>query len=526
MLKVSRIKVKGAKDDFRPLYFSALALPIIYLFFTITRETISKLNSDTASFVVLAHQMLEQKTFFPTTFYYANGDILLSSNLTAALALFLGASDYQAIIIANLVNSSIFFLAVAFFASTLKAKKSVTILSFWVIGLGLSSKMIFFLFLQGSYLLVVVSTLVGISIYLRMTRTNSWQSKNLFFLFASQALLTMQNPFRVFVYFYVPLIVCEIYRSNTMNLSSAAQLFKKSYRKMLAVFACGALPPLVLHFYLVHYVVKTTKGIVDAYSIEPQFLGDNLQNLFVNFVIFFGGHPESISSLFSIGLMNSFIRLISLLFILYAFSFFRKTQDSEIKISLIFSAVSFAITLYLLSFTSLNNNVDSIRYFLPSFVVLLLISVKIFFSYFADFSLDIKLVSVVIVILFFLSQIVLDLKQEETRNTSFETFKNEFLMQENLTVYASFWNANLLSIDSNSTMRATPVVFNEESCIREYLWLAEPNLNFARENFWLLATKQESVFFKSSDSCSDYRSTVTFVVERAGYALFLIKRNN
>lgn len=470
----------------------------------------SHFHSDSAAVIAYAREEVLTGNFFPSGWYHASDILIFFFNLVAAPLSFMIKNSLLLRSLSVLIFAAVTVAALYVFHRKV-LKDNAWIVSISIVFSGISIAYLEFMLVQAAYLPAFLLTIIALSLYLTAVDedyciTNKW----IFILFLFLAIFLGLSGMRYIQTITLPLFCTIATLYLLKHLSSGFEEVKKTLRRpFFLLLALGIAIVLgICGFYLIKQTINYVSGMSSPqhlYLTSGNDLEQNFSNL-CNGLLLLIGFVEG-SPLFSIAGIKSMFRLCVGLLILiiipvFIIKNFRK-QSYKFRFFFLFTIWNIAMTLYLLLFTpTLWYDIQSIRYFLISFVLLIVIEASFLCEHFKQMSFLVKAGSLIMLSVW----IVFNCHDMNLYNRNAQAIVSQkreitsFLEEHDLHYgYATYWNAAENTARSNFSVQINSINYGPAS-LSPHRWLSserwyQPN-NYEGKTF-LLFTNEELEFIDS-----------------------------
>lgn len=483
-------------------------------------------NSDAAIANILAQEIITQGSYYPSSWWYVNGDIwtVFKHTLAVPLTLF-GFSAYNVHTIVV-----IGFFAFSLFMTFLYLKKigtdTVGILIAFIGVSALYSPMYAREVLGESAYIWYYTALIAYLYFFYILSQEEMKTKKVwiagFFIVVLTIIFVAENPSRFAIYFIASLFVPLFLFYQYINIK---------YKKIAVYFTLGILLGIAYRYSILTHI-QMQIGVGKTFLISYEELPTHIWRSFIGLANFYGadwGERTTFTSL------NGAAYILKSL--LYPIAFFapvfyaiknRNALNSFEIYTVSVGYIAFLIVFGIYCITSLHFNGlyaarENIRYIIP-FVLIISISNGIMWKFFSQ---KIKLL---LLFSIFLSYISLSVTLQ--REISQETVKNReevirTLLENNLTKgYAPYWHSHIFTVLSDNKIEVRPIE-DDNNKRQAGEWLTSSSWydkSYIDKNSFILLPKEKVEEFEKASK--EYNLTETINrIELKSHNIYVYDKN-
>lgn len=482
-------------------------------------------NSDAAIANILAQEIISQKSYYPQSWWYVNGDIWTFYKHTLAITFTsLGFSAYN---VHTLVVLSFFTFTLFLTYKYLKQIGTDTkgiLVAFVGISTLYSPMYAREVFGENAYIWYYTA-IIG---YLYSFYILSYESdkKKIFFAIFTILLLSIifvaENPSRFIIYFIASLAAPIFFFYERININ---------YKKVAIYFTIGLFLGL-LYRYLIKLHINMQIGAEATFLIPFEDLPMHMYRSLVGLLNFYGVSWETKTTLISYKGIVYVLKLLMLPVIFFAPIIYALKNINALssfqRYTITLGYISFFIIFGIYSTTSLHYGgiyaaKENIRYIIP-FVLVISIANGIVWKF---YSARVKFILIFSILLSYFS-ISLTLRKD----ISDEVIKNrqeviDILIENNLSRgYAPYWHSHIFTVLSDNKVEVRPL--EDSNYKREAgVWLSSTtwyNKEYLDKNAFILMPKEKIVpFEKASDEQNLTKAIKT--IELSNYKIYIFDQN-
>jgi hypothetical protein len=436
-------------------------------------------NSDAYVGDALAKSIIENQSFMPKEFAYANGDFLVYYHHTFLIFIrFFSTNTQFAHGLASLFLATIFLFAIFVFVRQLNASfnRSFYILAF--VSTGISLPIADWFFTQAGYATLCSLILFFFANFLKFyfnpgfIHSKKLRVSDLLSMCLPLGMILLTNPLRFIMIFLFPFLfaIPFIGASPQESVDNFLRLLKSSYKAITFIFI-----PFIALRLLFETQATSKSGITGSGFRTLDGFNEGLKNTFLGFFQLLGLFPEANIPLVSSSGLIAIIRFCSLILLLVLL---RKLINSEIlpqKVRFLwkFSISGFLIQIFFLAVTNISIDVNSGRYLLiHTFIILLVILASTDYTFMIN-TIFTKILSFVLLFAFAFSSALMSISVDQSDFVSrlklIENLKQIGITQVN----ATYWHSAKNQFISNDEITFNTVYLDPNICYQEYWWVNE-----------------------------------------------------
>lgn len=483
-------------------------------------------NSDAAITNILAQEMISQKSYYPNTWWYVNGDIwTFYKHTLAAIFILAGFSAYTVHTAVVLV----FFIFSLFLTYKYLKKIAIDTKGILVALVGIStlySPMYAREVLGESAYIWYYSAIILYLYSFYVLTYESYDKRKAFFatlliLFLS-IMFVAENPSRFAIYFMAPLF------SPLFLLYPSIEL---KYKKIALYFMIGLVLGIIYRYFISTHI-QMQAGVEKAFIIPFEELPVHIWRSFGGLINFYGALWEDKTHFPSFLGVIFIFKLLLLPIAFFAPIFYTVKNKNALNFFQIYTIVlgyiAFFIIFGIYSFTSLHINglyaaKENIRYIIP-FVLIISIANGIAWKFYSQ---RIKILLLFSVILSYLS-IFHTLHQEEANKIIKDREEViQALIKNNATKgYAPYWHSHIFTVLSDNKVEVRPL--EDQNYEREAgTWLSSStwyDKNYTDKNSFILMPKDKIEPFEKATSEQNL-TKASKTLELDSYKIYIFDQN-
>ena len=481
------------------------------------------MNSDTAATFILAKEMHLRNSISPREYFYANGDYPLGVNsIFYILAKFIEPT-LELMRISNVIMGSILIYSLYFCVKRVTSNRQISLISCGLFATGFSPSINFFLFGQGSYASYIACLLFFFgSTFFTLDSNGKTSLLQNSLAWIPLGVLYFQNPIRALAWAFIPFILLTLYHFYTSN--NETRLNTWAYLELFRNYLITGL--IIITFFVIlrlHFDSnnKYSTGIGDSDYTPAGSRFEGLGNLYNSTLYTLGISANQNTNLFGLESFVSFARIMFITIFLGFIWITKSNLEVSNKSIILAGLVTFSISAYLLANTEYFANIESGRYLIPGFLVILVGLMGAIRINDSSNQLN-KLLLFSLLILISLNT----LQNFKTLN-GVKNPHQELLLKkpfpENSQVLATFWNSNVLEVLSNDEIRAISVMFDSDECLVPYYWgTTISHFENINSEVYVLLDSFEFNEIKANSSCNSIFRNSNFKIEYEPYIIIKI----
>lgn len=487
---------------------------IIYFNFTTYKVFF---HSDAAVKNLLAEEIVRTGSLFPKDWTYVHDDIfVIFGHLFIIPWLFFVKNGFWLHAVSGIISATLFLGGLWWLTGILKFSKLFRLFTLCLFSSGISPFLaIENLYGQVSYGVVGYLIFFQLATLLRVieiypdTKSRSYLLNISIFCLIS-FLVYLSNPARAFLTYTFPIVSgigLVLFSGGQINSDKVRREFKAAWVSFAAVIASVTLGWLCHHWLLNKLTSIASGGKGKFLPLEE--LGNNLGVIMKSLLLLVGANPVPGASAVSFAGVDHFSRFILLIAVLSIPLVFLKkrhvtTNGIELRFLAGFFLASFIPVTYLMIFTNLLDGIEGSRYLVPAFIVGLLFMVGYIENSVKNNGYQYQ--SVVLLIALMLtafSGYTNFVKPLVTKNKNGELVIQEptnpqirllaYLQSRGLHYgYASYWNANAITILSGADVIIRPVWLDQK--------MPRPRYHLSSKNWYTQAAHSGTTFLVVSSA--------------------------
>jgi len=509
------------------IFFSAIFIAniflIIYYQSFIYRAFFS---SDAAIANILAQEIINQGSYYPSSWWYVNGDIWTIFKHTLAIPLNLlgfGAYDVHTIVVIS-------FFAFSLFVTYIYLKKIGTdikgiLVAFVGISTLYSPMYAREVFGEGAYIWYYTALISYLYFFYILSQEEEKEKKIWiagFFIIILTIGLFAENPSRFAIYFIAALFVPLFLLYQYINIK---------YKKIALYFALGILLGVAYRYYILTYI-QMQIGVEKTFLISYDELPTHIWRSFIGLANFYGadwGEKTAFASFSGVVYMLKSLLFPIAFFAPLFYAIKNKNYLNPFEIYTIgIGYIAFFIVFGIYCITSLHFNglyaaKENIRYIIP-FVLIISITNGIVWKFFSQ---RVKLLLIFSILLSYIS-----ISNTLQRDLSEEVVKNreeviQTLVENGLTKgYAPYWHSHVFTILSDNKIEIRPLE-DEDNKRKAGKWLTSSNWydkKYTDKDSFILISKEKIAEFEKASK--EYNLTeVIKTIELRNYKIYVYNQN-
>lgn len=482
-------------------------------------------NSDAAITNILAQEIISQKAYYPSSWWYVNGDIWTFYKHTLAILFnLLGFEQYT---IHSLVVL-LFFIFTLFLIYSYLRKIGTNSEGILVALVGMStlySPMYAKEVLgESAYIWYFSATIGYLYAFYVLTYTDTKKTNLLagLLIIALNIAFVAENPSRFAIYFIASL---------SIPLFLFYEHIEFKYKKISIFFIVGVLLGVIYRFNILSHI-KMELGAENTFLIPFETLPAHIYNSFVGLINFYGvswGEKTYLTSFDGIVYIFKLIGSIVAFFmpIFKTIKHIKELKSYEIyTITLAYTAFGVIFGIYMLSSLhadSLYTAKNNIRYIIP-FVLIISLANGIVWKF---YNLRVKTILLGSILISYIS-----MPQTLNKEQSLKTLKEreevvQTLLDNNLTKgYGPYWHSHIFTVLSNDKVEVRPL--NDENDDREAgAWLSSTTWydnKYINNNAFIIMPKQEIKDFEET-TYKHHLENAKKTIELNGYKIYIFDHN-
>lgn len=495
-------------------------------------------NSDSASKVLIASEILNSHSFFPKDWTYVNNDLWITTAhiFVVPLLQFLPpgylSHSIACSLMGGLIIFSIWWLVNAF---QIVAAQKILIILICLGGVSLTiTESMFGQVSYGTLLMFSVLLIKCLGLY----DFNS-AKKNLIYYFLTLLivlLMVIGNPMRAVPYYLFP-IACSIIFLFICNCQQ--QRIRESVTRSL-IFV-GSLVIVCAAAFLIHKILVThvnmQQGVTTLRWISLSEMLDKVPKLFASLITILGGEPYANRALSTTsGVYDGFRLLVALLFIGIlprTLAFCLSSKDKLLQLTAVYALTS----LIALSVIMLGTSVFNARYLIPPVFLLVIAVAALPFKFRENIFFDIA--RLVVALGFCTNLFVIntsywstyhtsEIHKEDAQNFDHPSELAQLLLDNNLQYgFGTFWQANVVTVLTDNKVKTRPI-YIENGRIFPMKWLSASSWYAeaaARGETFLILSAAEALAL-NWDSFASVRGLTPFkTIQFKHYTVFIFSEN-
>lgn len=447
-----------------------LSINIYFLLFFIFKGYLWFFHSDSAVKVLLAREIYDTKSYFPSDWNYVNKDLfVVFGHLFILPLLNWFPASFLTHAFSGVINSLLVLGSIWLLTGLTTLSRAYRLIILAVFAGGLSITMAENLYGQASYGPLIYFTCFILFATWKLFITNkivhlwSWGT----FLGVAIFLVSLANPLRSLVYYALPLLTSLLFFRYYYSWT-----FPENKNKNISIIFCVTLTGLVLGAVIHNFVLASVNNMQGAGNVRLLSYDEIVRNLSLLpfwFVELLSGTPTKGQNLMSkVGIyqITRFIGAIGFIFLLFKalINFINSKNLFKIYITLFTTLLTLIILFFQLLTTipSMEDVPQSARYLVSSVVMLLVIFLINIFSnkeksiaYLVSLFITITFIFGVTPAYYFWE------KPEKIVNR--HQYVSTFLDKSGLYYgYSSYWNAGVISVMSDERVRVRPIIINNQ----------------------------------------------------------------
>jgi len=443
-------------------------------------------NSDAAIANILAEEIVQAESFFPSHWWYVNNDLwVFYKQLLVIPWVLAGKNGYFAHAFTVFEVSVIMIIFIYLFLRSLMLSRASSVMGGVVVSIGYSPMYLRELYGEAAYTWYFIFMIAFMFIFRKLSPhviSKRTQIKAFIAFMILLYLLVLANPIRFFVYYITPffgaLALLVYFARDSLRTFKGAMLRMLSIKRIaISIFACAVMTgATITHFTLLeslHFAGGANNAPLVPLEDLPVHAAHALLGLW-NFIGSEWGTNIRASSLEGIVSLAKFVLFPFVLVIpaLHIKKAFYQMSSTE-RLFVLFSYVGFALLLVLYSTTALHEHAwaarNNIRYLSP-FIMMVLICNVIMWRF---FSLFMKLIlSVSLTIALGVSWQYVSPKEwrgiVDERIALVEELKSRGLHFG----YAEYWDSHIYTVFSDGEVDIRPIDFDEKEGMKLVKWLS------------------------------------------------------
>lgn len=510
----------------KPLYLLIFLINILLVFYYQAFIYKAFFNSDAAIANILAQEIIDKNSYYPSSWWYVNGDIWTLFKHTLAIPLhLLGFASYD-------VHTMV---VLGFFAFSL----FVTFIYLKKIGTDNNGIAIAFIGISTLYSPMYAREVFGESAYIwyysaiilylyffyiisheEANKRKVWAAG--FFMVLITIGLVSENPSRFIIYFIAVLFIPLFLLYGHINIK---------YKKIALYFTTGVLLGLVYRYALLPHILMQTGAQTATFLIPLDALPTHIWRSLVGVINLYGGDWGEKTVFASFSSVTYMLKLLLFPVAFFAPLYFAIKKRESLNPFEIYTIsvgyIAFLIVFGIYCITSLHINglyaaKENIRYIIP-FVLLISLANGIVWRFFSK---RVKFVLLFSILLSYLS--MHNTLQREAASKIIKQREGviEALLQNSLSKgYAPYWHSHIFTVLSDNRVEIRPL--EDENKRVGGIWLTSTTwydkTYTDKESFILLPNEKIAAFEKASKE--NNLSEPTKTIEPDGYKIYIFDHN-
>ena len=508
------------------IFFSAIL--VVNIFLIIYYQSFiyrAFFNSDAAIANILAQEIINQDSYYPSSWWYVNGDIwtLFKHTLVIPLTLF----GFEAYDIHTIVVISFFFFSLFITYKYLKKIGTETkgiLVAFVGMSTLYSPMYAREVFGESAYIWYYTAIISYLYCFYILSQEETKERKiwiaGLFIVFLTIGLVA-ENPSRFAIYFIAALFIPLFLFYQYINIK---------YKKIAIFFTLGILLGIAYRYSILGHILMQV-GVGNTYLISYDDLPTHIWRSFIGLANFYGadwGEKTAFTSLDGITfILKSMLYPIAFFAPLY-YSLKNKSSLNSFEIYTIsIGYIAFFIVFGIYCITSLHINglyaaKENIRYIIP-FVLVISMTNGIMWKFFSQKVKLLLILSIFLAYVSILNTLQRELSQEVVKDRH-EVIQT--LLDNNLTKgYAPYWHSHIFTVLSNNKVEIRPL---ENSSTRKIgKWLTNTrwyDKTYIDKNAFILIPKEKVDGFEKTSKELDLLEAIK-KIELRRYNIYIYNKN-
>jgi hypothetical protein len=434
-------------------------------------------NSDAAIANILADEIVETGSFFPSHWWYVNNDLwVFYKQLLVIPWAILGKNGYFAHAFTVFEVSIFMVVFIYLFLRSLMLSRAASIMGGVVVCIGFSPMYLRELYGEAAYTWYFIFMIAFMFIFRKLSPhviSKRTQIKAFIAFMILLYLLVLANPIRFFVYYITPFfgaLALSLYLKR-----NSLQIFQEALRRMLStkriaifVFACAVMAVATVTHYSLFERLHFAGGANNAVLMPLEQLPVHAAHAFLGAWNFIGAEWGENIRISSVEGVISLFKFIFFPFALIAPAFYIKKvyyqMSSTERLFVLYTYVGFALIFTLYATTSLHEHAwaarQNIRYISP-FVMMALVCNVIMWRFFPVLTKIILGTSLLIALGVSWNYVSPQGWREivDQRITLVEELKNRDLHFG----YAEYWDSHIYTVFSDGDVDIRPIEFDNEN---------------------------------------------------------------